>query len=478
MTKVHPEFKRVYDECRNDIFRFTHYMGFKPTWQQAEILQAVKDGHKYIAVKSGQGPGKTTTSVMIGLWRAFRRYKACTVITAPTMRQCKDVWLKEARLWNSKAHPAIKASFNFQLTKAEILKDPDWGVKLFTSTSTEAAQGYHNEFLSVIMEEASGVPREIVEQVMGTLSNPDMLFLQIGNPNSRDCAFFDCFNRQREHWKTITLNAEDTARDYPHIVSPQRNQRLEKEYGRNSNVYRVRVLGEFPQSDPDAVLSSEEVEKVICRSDDHPNFFEIANEPRKPGKPPARQISIDFARFGGDESTIFKRQGNVIAEWRADSFVEPYVTLAKAIEMQRSSAWSDDETWFVPDANGMGESMMYHLYQAGKHVKEFKNQCRALKSEMYADIITEAWFHFRNLVRERKCLIPDDNLLIKQLCGRRYTLDAKGRIKIESKDDYKARNDGQSPDRAEALVMAFYDDVESSMVTAVNQNNNVKIAGR
>ncbi len=51
-----------------------------------------------------------------------------------------------------------------------------------------------------------------------------------------------------------------------------------------------------------------------------------------------------------------------------------------------------------------------------------------------------------------------------QLTTRRYIVTPKGKIKIESKDEYAKNNEdaengtiGKSPDRADGLVMAFYE---------------------
>jgi ribosomal protein L35 len=56
----------------------------------------------------------------------------------------------------------------------------------------------------------------------------------------------------------LTFNAEESPE---WIVNPQRNKDLEDLYGRDSDVYRIRVLGEFPHSDPNCVFSSEDLEK-------------------------------------------------------------------------------------------------------------------------------------------------------------------------------------------------------------------------
>jgi hypothetical protein len=51
---------------------------------------------------------------------------------------------------------------------------------------------------------------------------------------------------------------------------------------------------------------------------------------------------------------------------------------------------------------------------------------------------------------------PDDEVLAEQLCSIRYGVDSVGRIQIESKEEMRARGIA-SPDRADALVLAFAD---------------------
>jgi phage terminase large subunit len=456
MASKSTRFEKIYREIRDDLFAFCGYLGFEPTWQQAQVFNAVMDaqsgkGSNWIAVKSGQGPGKTTCSGIVGLWRTLRSVDAMTVVTAPTMRQCRDVWLAELRRTMEDAHPLISNFVNITATKVEIAKRRDWCVRTVTATKEENAQGYHQENMTVICEEASGIPRGIIEQFKGTLSNPDALFLLIGNPNTRDCAFFDCFNSARDRWKCITLNAEDTAKDYPHIVSPQRNLDLEQEFGRQSDVYRVRVLGEFPHADPNCVISSEDCEKVAKEG----RVLECA------GFSNAKQIGIDFARYGSDESVVYRRSGESIVEWQRFSKVDPSAVVAAAFRWQHEAGWRDDECWYVVDAGGIGQGIMHKFYDANKRVVEFHNGGTAVKSRMYANRITEAWFTLARKISNGTVSIPNDNILIQQLSSRQYKTDNKGRLILEKKEDYMKRGPFPSPDRADTLVMAFYDELST-----------------
>lgn len=50
--------------------------------------------------------------------------------------------------------------------------------------------------------------------------------------------------------------------------------------------------------------------------------------------------------------------------------------------------------------------------------------------------------------------LPDDDVLITQLTGRKWNMTSKGKMLLESKKDMKKRG-LKSPDRADAFVLTF-----------------------
>ena len=446
------EFGDFYAAISNDIYAFARACRFDPTPQQRELLDAVQralngTGSRRIAVKSGQGPGKSTSSGVVGLYLQLLSPWTKLLVTAPTMRQCKDVWLAEVKQTLRRADPKIQQLFNITGTGIGVCgqKQNEWGTLLLTASRAENLQGQHRKDMHVIVEEASGVPREFIEQFKGTLSNPNAIFIQIGNPNTRDCNFFDCFNSQRHKWATYTWNAEDTPAS--EWFDPQRNRDLEEEFGRDSDVYRIRVLGEFPHADPNCVMSSEDIERIMDRKLMIP-MSQLNSR---------RQFGIDFARFGGDESVILRRAGNAIVQrwWRAR--VDPNDVVDLAFKMQHDARWRDEQTWFVGDAGGMGQGVMGNFHRAGKQIVEFHNGGKSNERD-YENKITQAWFNMAKLVRSRECYLPRDNRLIHQLSARQYFTTKKGKLVLESKDDYMKRGH-ESPDRADAAVLAFWNNV-------------------
>jgi len=450
MGRLARQWEKLYREIRDDIFAYCRYLNFQPTKQQAELLELVQEGHMRIACKSGQGPGKTATSVIIGTWRPLRYRDGLTVVTAPTMRQCKEVWLREARERFEHAHPLIKQAFEITRSRITIMGRKDWGVVLATATNPESLQGFHNDSLTFIAEESSGIGRDIIETIEGTLSQPtgDMLFLQIGNPNARDSSFFDCFNRDRRHWQCLTFNCEDSER-----VSKEHCEYMADKYGIDSDVYRVRVLGQFPLTDPRCVMSSDLLEKctkINMLYAARQGLSGVGNRER-----PAKQFGIDFARFGSDESTIYRRSGMAVVEWKRFSHVDPNDVTDYAFRMQKRAGWTDEETLYVADAGGMGQGCMKKFHDAGKNIIEFHN-AGVSSSIDYDNKMTEAYFKFGENAEKGYIRIPNDVELIHQVTNRQYTTTKKGKLILEAKDIYMNRGH-DSPDRADGLMMCFFE---------------------
>ena len=452
----HVQLADWYKEVSTDIFKLAAACNFKPTTnQQSKLFRAVQDGRQAIAVRSGQGPGKSASTGIVALYRLLQAPKAKVILTAPTMKQCKDVWLAELRKTLERADPLVQNLFEATKTRLIVAGDHDWGVELVTATRPENAQGYHDPNMTVIVEEASGVSSAIMEQFEGTLSNPNSLLLLIGNPNTRDCYFFDCFYTYGDRWYCMAWNAEETPASA--WFDPDRNARLAKQYGREHDVYRVRVKGEFPHTDPNCVISAEDYN--LCAPKGGKSVAHMLKLARVTGGSHAgkylRQMGLDFARFGGDENVCMRRQGSAVVQWGFWPHTDPNDIVDLSFDWQRRAGWSDRNTQYVADAGGMGQGVMSNFHSRGKRLFEFHTQAAAFDSQRYGNRMTEAWFCLRNRMVDGDCHLPDDVLLQRQMTTRQYYMDRKGRIILESKDEYMKRQ-GDSPDRADAAVMAFY----------------------
>jgi hypothetical protein len=129
---------------------------------------------------------------------------------------------------------------------------------------------------------------------------------------------------------------------------------------------------------------------------------------------------------------------------------------------------------FIIDTSGMGEVAVDEMggeKRRHKQVHEFYSQNAANESDKYHDKITEAWCTLAKLVRKHEVYLGQtiSTRLRYQLCTRRYMVTPKGKIKVESKDEYmKQFKDlengaiGQSPDQADSLVLAVSPNEDAS----------------
>lgn len=444
-----------------DIFELCYWLRFNPTPQQRKVLQEVQDGELRLAVASGQGPGKTTVGSIIALFWQLQDDNVRTIVTAPSMKQCRNVWLSEVRERMAKAHPLLKKFIQVTMSvvyfggmKRGKPMHPNWRCELLTASTSEAFQGQHNKRLNAIVEEASGVAGTIIEALKGTVSNVENdwqddaeegAILMIGNPNQRDTEFFKCF-RPGSNWNCIVLDAEEAP-----IVNPKKIIEHAIEFGVDSDFYRVRVQGLFPATDPTGIINSDDVAACI----DTP-IADAINNPLLLGQ---RQFGIDLARQGGDETVAYRRSGGCIVEWKKwakNADFEPAHAIRWCFKRQLEAEWHNWQTLYVFDAGGIGQGVMHLFDDHGKEHFPFHTQHKAMRSTIYANRMTEAWFQLSNLLKQRKVRIPDDPILHHQLTTRRYGFTKDGLLQVEPKDIYMKRTEDPSPDRADALVMAFY----------------------
>lgn len=455
--KHHAQLTDWYRAISTDIFKLAEACNFNPSPQQTKLFRAVQDKREAIAVKSGQGFGKSKSTGIIALFRLLQPPKQRgawprVIVTAPTMKQCKDVWLTELKLTVDGADPLIQSLVDITKTRAVVGGVDEWGVDLVTATRVENAQGFHRPNMTIIVEEASGVSREIMEQFEGTLTNPNPLIIQIGNPTTRDGYFFDSFYTYGDRWYTLTWSGEDVAgSDW---YNPEHRETIAKQFGRDSDVYRVRVLGEFPHTDPNCVISAEDFNRCAPSGPEGvQRMLRLARVTRDARY--ARQMGLDFARFGGDENVCVRRQGSAVVQWGFWPHTDPNDIVDLAFQWQSQAGWTDKGTQYVADAGGMGQGVMANFHRANKRLFEFHTQAAAFDSQKYGNRMTEAWFCLKERMAEGDCYLPSDVLLQRQMTTRQYYMDRKGRIILETKDDFMKRQ-GDSPDRADAAVMAFY----------------------
>jgi hypothetical protein len=106
------------------------------------------------------------------------------------------------------------------------------------------------------------------------------------------------------------------------------------------------------------------------------------------------------------------------------------------------------------DETGVGGGVVDILTSRGYHnVIGINFGSKASDDDKFADLPSEMWCTFP--ISEVQLL--NDSELFHELTDRRYSYDRKARRQVESKDSYKSRNNGKSPDKADSVLMLFYE---------------------
>jgi len=423
-------------------------------WQEKVLMDLAK--YSKVTVRSGQGVGKTGLESVAIIWYLCTRPFPKVVATAPTRQQLYDVLWAEIAKWLSKS----RVEKLLKWTKTKIYMngyEERWWATARTAVRPENMQGFHEDYMLIVVDEASGVADNIMEAILGTLTGYENKLLLCGNPTKTSGIFYDSHNSDRDMYKTHKVSSLDSPR-----TSKENIRMLQKKYGIDSDVYRVRVLGEFPKGESDSLISLEVVEQATETIVDISKAYTL-------------NVGVDVARFGDDKTIIAPRIGNRVLplqQYSKKDTMETVGNIIRTVESLKNKHTQINKVMVKIDDDGLGGGVTDRLREINRQKRlgytiiPIKNGAKAKDPDHYYNRAAEMWDNLRELLDENfsKFLqgepgvieLPKDDILIKQLSNRKYRIDSKGRIELESKDQMKKRI-GESPDRADAVIYSFAD---------------------
>lgn len=418
-------------------------------WQRNVLNDLAK--YPLVSVRSGQGVGKTGLEAIAAIWYLCCRPNPKIVCTAPTRQQLNDVLWAEIAKWLESS--LVKNFLKWTKTKVYMVGSEErWFATARTATKPENMQGFHEDYMLFIVDEASGVADNIMEAILGTLSGAENKLLMCGNPTRTSGVFYRSFHQDRKDYRTHRVSARDSSR-----TNKKNIERLERQYGKDSDVVRVRVDGEFPKSEPDTFIHLEKVEAATMRE----VYIDESGERVIPDDAPL-EIGVDVARYGDDETVICPRIGNFVPFLKTYNKQDTMVTAGHVIKLAKELMleYGRPSCVIKVDDDGVGGGVTDRLREVvleeGLYIDviDCHNGAAALNPEHYYNWGSESWATIRELLHDGEIEIPNDEDLVGQLSTRKYTVTSKGKIRLESKDEMKKRG-LRSPDRADALVLAF-----------------------
>lgn len=418
-----------------------------------EMLDAISE-HDNVCIKSGHSTSKSWTLARIGLWFLTCYSPSKVIVTAPTERQVLNIFWAEIESCYIKIQHLL-GQHHMTLKRLEIA--PDHYMLAFKSKdcNVNAFAGFHSPNVMVIMDEASGIAPDIWDGADGIKTGRVVKHIVASQPHDPTSRFAHCFKSPL--WHKISISSFDS----PNITGECQipgladmkwiNDRKTDGWTEDSALWRVRILGEFPEGGVNALISLSDIQKAVERI-----------------RQPIDELvmGIDVARYG-DDSTIFfvMDTEGVEVDVRELRKLDTMEIVGRAIEMINEY----DIKLTGVDTIGLGAGVYDRL-------KEQLGEKKVISCNVATKSDPDAPFEWKVARRDSEIKLgnlraelywtlknsmgilslKDKGRLVEDLSDIRIKYRSDGTIFIEPKEDMKKRRSGVSPDYADALIIAIY----------------------
>jgi phage terminase large subunit len=405
-------------------------------------------------VRAMHGPGKTFGAAAAIIW-FHTAFKCFSPATAPTIKQLKNRLWPNIRKIQAMGDDFWRQTFEVRATEVVWHKDPNWKCVAETGATPENLQGYHDLFMLIVCDEASGIDEEMFPVIEGALSTGKIvLLLLIGNPTKNVGTFADSHLKPlvAKYYHQIHVNLAKTTR-----VSPSWVKEMGEKYGKDSPVYMVRCLGEFAAEDENQLLSLSWLNDARI-------------QPHVPdGSIPRQRLSVDVADGGANFTvvtqsiryqsfTFFKKQTQ-------HSFPGGRAVTMACDEVERiwyaNKMIKENGDDIVVDGLGVGAGVVSELINRGLPVIRYMGGASSDDIHEWRNRRVQSYMVLRDHFRQGKIIMASDFVMDDEwddFDGQMCSIKRKpGMEKIEDLLTKQEMVDKGivSPDRADSCAMQF-----------------------
>lgn len=444
---------------QNDAQAFaTEALGEPFTDQQMPIVRSItgqigKGGHKRTLVKSGNSLGKTNIAAKLLLWHGGTR-PGYTLTSAPSWSQVQTkLWAEADRLYR---RALVPLGGRWMPDSCRWKFGGYWFAHGVSTKDESNLHGGHTKHLFVMFDEAQGIPGVLWDAAEGMMQGEHARWLCIGNPLEARGRFYSNF-RKRDEWNALTMSALE----HPNVISGEELipgavtrdwvEERRREWGEEDPRFLARVLGQFPASAQNLVVSMGYLEKAA------------EDKGREDGR--GLHVGVDVARFGDDESIISTTEDSaLVTEDRyagkdGNELAGIVIAHCRCLGMVPEDA---PERIHV-DSIGVGAALVDAMAAEGWYVDSVnfgagpRNNAPDLHGEemLFANLRAEAYWTVRELLRRGKAHVPAEfGKTWEELAEPTYKYNRRSALLVEEKDKVKARLN-RSPDGADAYALAL-----------------------
>ena len=475
---------------------FREVLGVEPWSKQVEMIEAVRD-HDRVAGKAGRRVSKSHTVAGIALWWYCSWPGARVVLSSTTARQVDQILWREISMMKANAGRCVACLADMDrlerggMTRIQVeqriprpcphsavidgelamiartgLRSEDFReVKGFTARQAEAMQGIAGSHLLFIIDEASGVPQPIFDAISGNRAGGGKVLL-FGNPTQNAGEFFDAFHSKSAASKSneghgyhcITISSEESpnVREgrvvIPGLATREYIREREIEWGRDSAMFKIHVLGEFALAEEGRIFSVHALKEA---------------EERWPDVSESGRLYIGLDPAGesgsGDDSCFAPRRGLKVYELETKRGLNDEQHLGHALGIMARMKLPRETPVLVIDREGSVGSSLYGRCRAylEQHPGSFelvavRASDRALRNPAVYDRQRDALAaNLEAFIRDGGAL-PEDVKLSAEMHELEWRVAQNGRLKLTPKDAIRKKL-GRSPDRYDAVALACWE---------------------
>jgi hypothetical protein len=307
-------------------------------------------------------------------------------------------------------------------------------IRIFGADNPDALRGLY--FDGVVLDEVAQMKPEVWDEIiLPALADRKGWAVFIGTPKGIN-AFYSIYttavaNPELYYSDVFTVNGTDALEQEE--IELQRSIQSE-------NKFRQEYLCDFTASVEDAIIPIDLVEQAYGRQ------IEAAAYHQQP-----IIFGVDVARFGDDKSVIYVRQGLGTLEVKKYAGVDLFQFSENVMHKIREH--NPDAVFIDVVGVGAGVVDMLKSKQFGAGVTGINSGSKPQNDQLFLNKRIEMWWRMKEWLELGGC-IPDDPELRVDLVSPLYSYDSANRMKLEKKEDMKARGI-KSPDVADALALTF-----------------------
>ncbi len=449
-------------------------LGVRLDRQQRRIISALQHGRR-VSVRSGHARGKDFTAAVASLCFLYLHYPSKVINTAPTQRQVTSIMMTEIGRLHKNA--LVPLGGRVTATRIKFDGEPNWFLEGFKAgdKAVESWTGYHSPNILVVVTEASGLAEETFEAIEGLLTGDSRLLLIFNPLRTSGEAYKSVTSPLYSKFKLSSLNAVNVRAqktlvpgqvDYTWVKervdswcrkiteheadAGMMDFRFKGQWYRPNDLFRVKVLGEFPKEAEGQLIPVAWVETAQQR------WQQMNETERKQG---FMRLGVDVAGMGRDSTCFARRFGQVVDSISVYSKLDAMAVSGRIYHELRV----EEDTAFV-DTIGEGAGVYARLKEQNINAVSVKGSESA---QDMTDVTGErqfvnmrAYLHWAlrdalDPAGQIRLALPPDDVLLQEITAPQYVVQSNGKIQIESKEKIITRL-GRSPDRLDAVLNTFY----------------------